>query len=108
MSYVIYEVESTRFLRILRNGYWQDADYKTQGAAKAGLNRHLAKLAKNEGKLGATVPVEYAISERSVFHKTIEKTRQTRNILNPKGGVIEIPVNTPDCCDPGTETYHSM
>ena len=108
MSYVIYEVESTRFLRILRNGYWQDASYKTEGAAKAALKRHLSKQAQNEGKVGATMPVEFAISERGVFHATIEKTRKVRNLLNPQGGEIEIPMNTPRECDPSSELYHSM
>ena len=32
----------------------------------------------------------------------------TRNILNPAAGEIYIPANTPLCCDPGSETYHSM
>lgn len=100
MSYVIYEKESTLFVRIFRNGYWQEADYKTEGAAKSAFNRLVMK-----GKAGHAT---HAIAERSHFHKHIEKTRKTRNILNPKAGEWDIPVNTPRSCDPGSELYHTM
>ena len=103
MSYVIYEKVTTRFLRILRNGYWQDAVYETEGAAKAALTRLGKGTAK--AKIDAT---QFAISERGVFHATIEKKRKTRNILNPAAGEFEVPVNTPACCDPSSELYHSM
>ena len=51
---------------------------------------------------------DYAIAEASDFKQNIEKTRTTRNILNPNGKEFEIPVNTPNSCDPGSETYHCM
>lgn len=99
--YVIYDKDTTYFLRVFKNGYWQDAQYETQGAAKAALTR----LSKKEGEAKAA---QYRIAEKNEFHSKIEKTRKTRNILNPSAGEFDIPVNTPACCDPGTETYHSM
>ena len=98
--FCVYETESTRFVRIIRNGYWQDALYQTQGAANAALHR-FNKSGKYDG-------IQLAVAELGYFSKHIEKTRKTRNILNPAAGEIEIPVNTPLCCDPGSETYHNM
>lgn len=51
---------------------------------------------------------DYAIADAVEFHNNIEKTRTTRNILNPNSKEFEIPVNTPNSCDPGSETYHCM
>jgi len=73
---------------------------KTAGAAKALITREVKK--------GNIVREDYAIAEREDFKKNIEKTRTTGNIMNPKAGTWEIPVNTPASCDPGTETYHCM
>jgi hypothetical protein len=98
MSYVIYEISTTKFVRILRNGYWQDADYKTKGAATAAANRMTV-----EGKINSTT---HAIAERSHFHAKIEKTETKRNLIS--GKEFTQPVNTPSSCDPSTETYWSM
>lgn len=115
MAFCVYHKESTYFLRILQGGYWQDADhFATKGAATQALNRAFKDPAKPRGAYADrdsdTVPKksDYAIMDTAEFHKSVEKKRMTRNILNPKGGEFEIPVNTPACCDPGTETYHSM
>ncbi len=35
-------------------------------------------------------------------------TRTTSNLMNPDAGEFEIPINTPLCCDPHSETYWSM
>ncbi len=51
---------------------------------------------------------DYAIADAVDFHNNIEKTRMTRNILNPNSEEFAIPVNTPNSCDPGSETYHCM
>jgi hypothetical protein len=51
---------------------------------------------------------DYAIADAVDFHNNIEKTRMTRNILNPNSKEFAIPVNTPNSCDPGSETYHCM
>lgn len=106
MNYVIYELESTRFVRIFRRRHWQDAEYATMAAARAGWTAINKKLAEQKQPLLSTAT--HGIAEKAFFHAKIEKTRKTRNILNPSAGEFDIPVNTPACCDPGTETYHCM
>jgi hypothetical protein len=98
MPYVVYHKATTRFLRILRNGYWEDAKFATEGAAKAALTRLEKK--------GAIERESLAIAESSVFHTTIEKTETVYNLMSGKP-VIQS-VNTPLCCDPSSETYWSM
>lgn len=97
MAYVIYHIETTRFARIFRDGYWQDAQYKTEGAAKAGFNRLVRK-----GKISAPM---YAITEKAHFHQHIEKWETKRNLCS--GAEFKQRVNTPAVCDPSTETYWS-
>lgn len=98
MSFVIYHKETTKFLRIIRNGYWQDATYADLSAAKAGLTRAVKKYKIN--------PEDYAIVDAVTFHKSIEKQETKRNLLS--GKEFTQPVNTPLCCDPSSETYWSM
>lgn len=98
MSYVIYHKETTKFLRIIRNGYWQDAKYADLTAAKAGLTRAVKKYKID--------PTEYDITDAVTFHRDIEKQETKRNLLS--GTEFTQPVNTPLCCDPSSETYWSM
>jgi hypothetical protein len=93
--FVIYHKDTSQFLRIMRAGYWQDAKFATEGAAKACLTR-LAKA----GKL---VSSEYLIGP---VESVPQKTRIVKNLMSGKD--VEIPVNTPRCCDPSTELYWSM
>jgi len=97
MGYVIYHKESTRFLRILRNGYWQDAVYDTKVGATARLNR--------EVKAGRVLREDYAIEDSVTFCRDIEKQETKKNLLT--GEKFTQPVNTPRCCDPSTEAYWS-
>jgi hypothetical protein len=119
MSYVIYNLETTRFVRILRNGYWQDASYKTEGAARAAFNRfakdYPQKWVKENSRYGQKPPraedapdfaKTHAIAERAHFHAHIEKQETKRNLLS--GKEFTQPVNTPLACDPSSETYWSM
>jgi hypothetical protein len=95
--FVIFNKETTVYLRIFRNRYWQNADhFKTEAAAKACLTRAAKKGTKVE---------DYAILPYDEFKK-IEKTEVKHNLLG--GGTFTQSVNTPACCDPSTETYHSM
>lgn len=96
--HVIYAKESTRFVRIIRDGYWQDAEYVTLTAAKAGFTR-----LKKEGKVSE---LTHEIAEKSHFHACIEKQETKKNLLS--GEEFTQPVNTPLCCDPSSETYHCM
>jgi len=98
MAYVIYHKETTRFLRILRDGYWQDAIYETKAGATARLNK--------EVKAGRINAADCAIVDGPTFHRDIEKQEQKKNLLT--GILFTQPVNTPPCCDPSMETYWSM
>ena len=95
--FVIYDVQTTRFVRVYR-GYWQDATYKTKGAATAAFRRMCA-----EKKI---TPSTHAIAEKAHFHAKIEKQEVRRNLMS--GKEFSQPVNTPLCCDPSSETYWSM
>ena len=50
---------------------------------------------------------------KDAFNKVLARmgykaVRLTRNILNPNSHDLVIDEDTPLCCDPGSETYHSM
>ena len=96
--FVIYHKATTRFLRILKNRYWEDAKFATEGAAKAALTRLEKK--------GAVERSSVAIAEAGVFHNTIEKTETVKNLMSGKDVVQS--VNTPRCLDPSLELYWSI
>ena len=103
--FVIFNKETTVYLRIFRNRYWQNANfYTSERAAKAGLTR---AVKWSQAKPGRTVvnADDYLILPIDEFKK-IEKTEIKYNLIG--GGQFEQSVNTPACCDPSTETYHSM
>lgn len=113
MSYVIYNKETT----VLWSGIASyKASWATKAAAQAAVTRSIKKSLsyKLDPNSNAFLTLQdefykvYAIAEKAEFHATIEKTRMTKNILNPNSEPFPIPVNTPACCDPGTETYHCM
>lgn len=95
--FVLFETATTKIVRIFRNGYWQDAKFATEGAAKAAATR-LAKANK-------IVREDCSILEGSEFAK-IEKTETVINLMSGKSVVQS--VNTPLCCDVSSETYWSM
>lgn len=96
--FVIYHIATTRFLRVLRKGYWEDAKFETEAAAKAALTRLEKK--------GAVERSSVAIAEAGVFYATIEKTETVINLMSGKPVVQS--VNTPLVCDPSSETYWSV
>ena len=96
MTHVIFDKNTTRLVRIMRNGYWQDARFATEAAAKAGVTR-LKKACKFDENM--------VIDTVENFGK-VEKTRVVKNLMT--GEDITIPVNTPRSCDPSTELYWSM
>lgn len=96
--FVIYHKDTTRFLRIMRNGYWQDAKFASESAAKAALTRLVKK--------GAVVRADYLIAVHGVYMAYIEKTETVKNLMSGKD-VIQS-VNTPRSCDVSSELYWSM
>ena len=62
MSYVIFDTKTTKIVRIMRNGFWQNAEYKTAGAAHAAWTR----LAKQGTVLGRVHAVQHSALLRPV------------------------------------------
>ena len=80
--------------------------YKTMAAAKAALTR-MSKRYRADLLDSVNDPVfRYAIAEADYFHKSIEKSRTTSNMMS--GLPIVEPVNTPNYMSPSSEAYWSM
>jgi len=80
--------------------------YKTMAAAKAALTR-MSKRNRADLLESVNDPVfRYAIAEADYFHKSIEKSRTTSNMMS--GLPIVEPVNTPNYMSPSSEAYWSM
>ena len=80
--------------------------YKTMAAAKAALTR-MSKRYRADLLESVNDPVfRYAIAEADYFHKSIEKSRTTSNMMS--GLPIIEPVNTPNYMSPSSEAYWSM
>ena len=80
--------------------------YKTMAAAKAALTR-MSKRYRADLLESVNDPVfRYAIAEADYFHKSIEKSRTTSNMMSGKP-MVE-PVNTPNYMSPSSEAYWSM
>lgn len=62
---------------------------------EASAVKYLAKL--GEG---------YSLTDIDTFRNIPVPTKKVRNLMS--GEMIEIPVDTPRCCDPSTEAYWSM
>lgn len=79
--YVVYETGSMRLVKT----------YVYAGAA----HNYLLKLGAG-----------YSVTDMETFRSLPVPTKKVRNLMS--GKEIEIPVNTPHCCDPSTETYWSI
>ena len=90
-SFVIYDIVSTRIFT--PKGSYKKT-YESLSAAKAAMTRN--KLSKDV----------YAIADYKDFTDYIEERVTRKHLLT--GKEFTIPINTPACCDPSTETYHSM
>lgn len=81
MTYIVYHTKTLR----------AEKEYTYQ---KAAIN-YLAKL--GEG---------YSVTDKATFLSIPVPMKKVRNLMS--GIEIEIPVNTPRCCDPSSELYWSM
>ena len=80
--------------------------YKTMAAAKAALTR-MSKRYRADLLDSVNDPqYRYGIAEADYFHKSIEKSRTTSNMMSGKP-IVE-PVNTPNYMSPSSESYWSM
>lgn len=94
--YIIYDKNSTKIVRIMRNGCWQEARYETEAAAKGAVTR-LKKLGKHTPDM--------VIDTVENFDK-VEKYETVTNLMS--GKPVRQRVNTPRCCDVSSELYWSM
>lgn len=92
MSYVIVS-KGTGL--IVTDGPNRTRAYKTWGAAKATRTRLCRKAGWSENDLH--------IVDRATYRAPM---MTVRNLMS--GAEIEIPADTPHCCNPATETYWSM
>jgi hypothetical protein len=114
MSYVIYEKSSTFIMgpytarrEVLPN---HRQSYKTMAAAKAALTRWTKWWQQDIGDLDSpdnNPQFRYAIAEKDLFHKNIEKSVKKKNMMDPTKEFME-PVNTPSYMSPASESYWSM
>lgn len=103
MSQVVYHRFDTIYLRgHMRKGYsTMKESFATERAAKAALTRAIKKNPELKRE-------DFEIAEKNHFHKHIEKSRTSKNMLNPDAKPQRIPVNTPGYMDPACESYHTM
>ena len=80
--------------------------YKTMSAAQAALTR-MSKRYRADMLDSVNDPLfRYGIAEAEYFHKTIEKSRTRKNMMN--GAEYTESVNTPSYMSPASESYWSM
>ena len=109
--FYIYEKTSTYIMGKLnkRDGLVRPdhrQSYKTMAAAKAALTR-MSKRYRADMLDSVNDPVfRYGIAEAEYFHKTIEKSRTRKNMMN--GAEYTESVNTPGYMSPASESYWSM
>jgi hypothetical protein len=92
MSYVVYNVQSTKIVGSRNTKHWKSA-----GAARA----HLTRM----GKQGYNV-TEYAVAETNFYYANLEKTVTRVSLMS--GQEYQESVNTPRSCSPASELYWSM
>lgn len=98
MSYIAYHKHTTVYLANHYKVRTKKKSFATYGAAQSAITR--------EHNRGAIDRIDFLIEESEIFHKSIEKSETVINLLS--GKPVVQPVNTPLCCDPSSETYHSM
>ena len=109
--YYIYEKSSTYIMgKMDKQGLVRPdhrKSYATMSAAKAALTKmtnwhryHTINDMQNSPQF------RYAIAEAGYFHKSLEKSRKTTNMMSGKEFVE--PVNTPNYMSPSSESYWSM
>ena len=99
MSYVVYHIDST-----LKMKY-----FSTESGAKRSttcMNKNAAYTNPATISPNGQIEVPYAYTDEANYEKNIVKMKKVTNLMS--GKEIEIPSNTPHCCDPSQETYWSM
>ena len=103
MSYIVYNKQTTRYLRNHPGVKTDKTHFSTEAAGKAALTREV------KNTVAAANPIlheDFGIAETVLFRTTIEKTETVKNLMSGKDVVQS--VNTPLVCDPSSETYWSI
>lgn len=87
--YVVYYTATTKEIS-------KKSHYKMEHAAK----RRVAELNERFGE------GHFAYTTVEDYHKNVVYMKKVTNLMS--GKEVEIPSNTPLCCDPSSETYWSM
>jgi hypothetical protein len=91
--FVVYHVASTQIIR----------ETKSEAGAKRSTTCYNRNALRDKN---VTVP-PYAWTAYDKYREMIDgKTMKVRNLMT--GKEVEIPVDTPWCCNPASETYWSM
>ena len=98
MSYVVYNTDSTLLYAKVARGM-RITSFETERSAKIFRN----KVLKSEVTLKEDC---VQIAESGVFHSSIEKQVQRKNMMS--GEYYSEPINTPRHCSPASEVYWSM
>ena len=86
--------------KVLLHSYYHKTSYTHLGHAKRAAERH------SKGR-AAELGISYvAIAYDEYMEKYGHLTKKVTNLMS--GKEIEISINTPNCCDPSSETYWSM
>lgn len=98
--YTIYNPKTYQLLRVVKNGYWQDASYATERAAKAQLTKLSTGLRPkiNADEWKVISMAEYREVEPMVEVISIGSGKPVQIRLSERGG----------CTDPSTERYWTM
>ena len=80
--------------------------YSTMSAAKAALTRMSKRYRADLLETVNDPQYRFGIAEAEHFHKTIEKSRTVKNMMND-ADIVET-VNTPGYMSPRSEAYWSM
>ncbi len=96
MTYVVYHITSTVKIK----------EFNTETGAKRSTTCMNRNAKKADYVLLAADYNPYAYTDVENYNKNIVTTKKVVNLMS--GKEIEIPSNTPHCCDPSTETYWSM
>jgi hypothetical protein len=86
--FVVYHIESTVKIK----------SFPTEAGAKRSVTC-MNKKSKSDGD-------SYAYCTQAQYENNVVHTKKVVNLMT--GKEIEIPSNTPHCCDPSSETYWSM
>lgn len=86
MAYIVYHIASTQKLKMFNN--------------ETSAKRSTTCANRNAGRTA------YAYASEDNYQTKVVKMKRVTSLMS--GQEIEIPSNTPRCCDPSSELYWSM